>query len=798
MSLSGKRLLHLGGALFQTPALACAKRLGCHVILLDYNSDVPGRAYADTFESVSTTDFEGALTVARKHRIDGVMTYASDSSVATVAHVARELHLPGNPPEATDIIRRKDLFRVFQQERGLPHPKFFATGSLEEALARIDELTFPVVVKPVDSAGTKGQSVIYGKREVGYALETALARSRMKRAVFEDFVHTDMMELDGDVWFERGRLAFRHYGHNHFLKNRISNVPSGEIFPGFFDESLARHLDGQFNVVIEGLGLRAGCMNFDALANEDKVYILDIGLRNGGNFVPDVIKLSTGFDLTEAAVYSALGVDYPCESLYCANPKPVASYLMGSRFSGRFEGYEFSPELKPYVVETRLFAKPGSDIQPFTRADMAAGIAFMEFPDMDVLRESMEHIEDLVKLRVVPVRDAYRHTNGSTGPRPKRGTVVDGEFKEFPELISPFLRQKLIDAEANNNQDILRVLGRQYVETAEESHIRVEEGLKHYEASEQIIWEGERLHGVERLYRRLILFEPLYQCVAHCRYCLRRNYEPFHQTREDIRRIARYVGQAEGHDELREVLVTGGDPFLAPHKVEEFLDAISECAPQIQIVRVATRVPIHQPDRVNDRLLATLGKPYPFRVEVATQINHALELFPEVEEAYRRVLDTVRVVYNQTVLLRGVNDTLDELVELCDRLRLIGIENHYLFHCVPIGGLNSLRTPLMRGIELARALSSCGRISGRAKPQFAVMTAIGKITLYEGAIVDHKDNKYLLRSDYDYEERLAWNPTWRLPANAVVGADGKLCVWYEDAAEEVVRAPHSPALAVRG
>jgi hypothetical protein len=94
----------------------------------------------------------------------------------------------------------------------------------------------------------------------------ALEQSKVKRAIFEEYIHTDLMELDGDVWFEDGRLAFRHYGHNYFLRDRISNVPSGEIFPGFIDDRLASHLDEQLSTVIRVLGLRSGCFNFDALA----------------------------------------------------------------------------------------------------------------------------------------------------------------------------------------------------------------------------------------------------------------------------------------------------------------------------------------------------------------------------------------------------------------------------------------------------------------------------------------------------------------------------------------------------
>ena len=309
-----------------------ARRLGCHIILVDRRPKAPGQEHADVYESASTADKEGVLSVAVKHKVDAVMTYASDSSVPTVAYVAERLGLPGNPPAAAETIRRKDLWRAFQRENALPHPLFFIARTVGEALDKVPALTFPIVVKPVDSAGTKGQSVVHSKREVPLALDIALGASAIKQAVFENFIHTDRMEIDGDVWFHDGRLRFRHYGHNHFLKDRISNVPSGERFPGRFDEPFSAHIDDQFRKVIDRLGLRSGIMNFDALAVGNTVYIVDVGLRGGGNFVPDLIQLSTGFDMTEAAVHNAFGEDYVCPDLYRRSSAPVASYLMGSRF----------------------------------------------------------------------------------------------------------------------------------------------------------------------------------------------------------------------------------------------------------------------------------------------------------------------------------------------------------------------------------------------------------------------------------------------------------------------------------
>jgi biotin carboxylase len=162
--LAGKRLLHLGGALFQTPSLERARSLGCEVILADHDPDAPGRAHADVFEQVSTRDVEGVFALAIAHAADGIMTYASDSSVETAAVVAQRLGLPGNPPEAAATIRNKDLFRRFQTEHGLPRPEFFVAATAAEAFSRVRDLRFPLVVKPVDSAGRRDSRSFTGSR----------------------------------------------------------------------------------------------------------------------------------------------------------------------------------------------------------------------------------------------------------------------------------------------------------------------------------------------------------------------------------------------------------------------------------------------------------------------------------------------------------------------------------------------------------------------------------------------------------------------------------------------------------
>lgn len=358
----------------------------------------------------------------------------------------------------------------------------------------------------------------------------------------------------------------------------------------------------------------------------------------------------------------------------------------------------------------------------------------------------------------------------------------DGIFKE---KYSDFLRDRLAEARERTgpDSDAARVLDLQYTRKPEEDRVdEVLERDRHYHAEMPLTYEGHPLRGAERLYRRVIVVEPTTVCAAHCRWCLRGQYPIFSLSEEELERAARFCGDAGVNGEVREVLVTGGDPLMIPDRLNLFVDALVSHAPNIRVVRVGSRLPLQDPARVTRRVLHALRPRPALRMEVGTHINHRSELFEECVSAYRRIQDAGVLLYNQAVLLKGLNDDPVALVELCDALRELGIESHYLFHCVPMRGMHAHRTTVEKGLRLMTELAMSGRISGRSKPMYTAMTDIGKITLYEGTLLekDPVSNRILLQSGYSFEERKRWNPSWELPDSGVVDPDGRLRVWYLD------------------
>ncbi len=357
--------------------------------------------------------------------------------------------------------------------------------------------------------------------------------------------------------------------------------------------------------------------------------------------------------------------------------------------------------------------------------------------------------------------------------------------REFNEHISPFLRQKLDElkeAYGEGSQEYLSI-ARQFLRSLEEDEVASQfVQFRHYDADMSVDTD-DRILGVERLYQRTMLIELTTACFSSCRWCLRSNYNRFTLKDEQIDGFIKLLLHPIAKDSVREVLITGGDPFTSLARLEYALEQIVTKAKHIEIVRIGSRVFTHNPFAIDDQAISILKKySLQIRIEVGTHINSAVEFWDESVAAIEKVQACGVTVYNQHPLLRGVNDSVEALAKLYDSCRKYGIESHYLFHCVPMAGMRHHRTTVDKGLELIRGISSGGRFSGRSKPHYACMTDIGKIVLYEGVIVDRDEesNRLLLQSGYSFEERKKFNPGFKLTENMRVDKNGLLQVWYLD------------------
>lgn len=385
---AGAVLLILGGTTFQVPAILQAMKSGCRVITCDYLPDNPGHRLAHHYVNVNTTDPQAVLAVAREFNVDGILAYASDPAALTAATVAAQLGLPGSSAHAVEILTDKVLFRTFLQRHGFRSPRFAAASSVAESQAAAAGMGLPVMIKPVDSSGSKGVTRVTSPDDVAAAAVHALRYSRSSRLIVEEWIERDGVQIAGDGLVADGQLVFGGFGDEHFDSQCSPCAPVGESFPGLLSDSLRAHLHKELQRLFELLGIRDLVFNLDAMIDRDgRLLVIEIGPRAGGNALPQLIELATGVDLTAIAIRQALGLAIPSSSYARRTSRYVASHMLHSRLAGSFGGFRMAPSLHAYVTQISLIARLGDTVSRFASAKDTLGYALFEFPDERTMRE---------------------------------------------------------------------------------------------------------------------------------------------------------------------------------------------------------------------------------------------------------------------------------------------------------------------------------------------------------------------------------------------------------------------------
>lgn len=397
-----KKVLMLGAAMQQIPAIQRAIDLGYYVITCDYLPENPGHKLAHESYDVSTTDLKGVLDLAQKLQIDGIVAYASDPAAPTAAYVAEKMGIPGQPYQSVEILTQKDLFRRFLSDHGFNSPKACGYTTYKDALKEIDQFRFPVMVKPVDSSGSKGVVKIYNKDELKDAVEEALSYSRGKRFIVEEFIVKKGYQVSGDGFSVDGKLVFTSYGNELYSGNGTREyVALGEFWPSLLTPEQKSKVDNELQKLISALGMRTGAYNIEVILDEnDDVYILELGPRNGGSYIPQLIQYATGVDLIEYTLKAAVGED--CSSLKMAESHGCFSnYMILSKKSGVFKKLWFDPEFeKNSLLGVYCTYNPGDVVTAYQNTSHSLGTILFSAASLAEICEITNHIEKYYKVIV--------------------------------------------------------------------------------------------------------------------------------------------------------------------------------------------------------------------------------------------------------------------------------------------------------------------------------------------------------------------------------------------------------------
>ena len=395
-----KKLMLLGGIRYLLPVIRAARAQGYHVITADYLPDNIAHQYSDDYVNVSIVDREAVLEAAREKAIDGILSFGVDPGVVSAAYVQEQMGLPSSGPlRSTEILQNKDEFRKFLKENGFNVPESRSYASLEEAMQDRPRINYPVVVKPTDSAGSKGVSRVDRAGEMESALQTAFRHSIKRRVIVEEYIGKKGFSSDTDSFSVDGKLSFVSFNAQWFDAEAANPfTPAAYSWPSTFTNEQEKYLTDEIQRLISLLGLGTAVYNIETrIGTDGKPYIMELTPRGGGNRLCEMLRYATGTDLIAALVRFAVGDSVPevCQRPYKGH---WAEIILHADRNGSFERLDIASDLPAEVVERDLWVKRGDLVQAFRGANDAIGTLVLRFEDAEAMRHALSHQREWLKV----------------------------------------------------------------------------------------------------------------------------------------------------------------------------------------------------------------------------------------------------------------------------------------------------------------------------------------------------------------------------------------------------------------
>ena len=393
----------LGGLRYLLPVIEEAHKLGIYVITADYLPDNIAHKYSDEYCNVSIIDKEAVLKAAQELQIDGILSHAVDPGVVSAAYVAEKMGLPFQCSyEAACILQDKSLFRKFLSENGFNCPKAKGYNNAEDALKDTDYFNWPVIVKPVDSAGSKGVTKVENKSDLRDAIEIALSSSLSKHFVIEDFLDKVGAQSSADIFTVDGKLVYPAYSDQLFDINAANPyTPAIEIWPASMEQKFQDDLTNQLQRLFTLLNVKSGIYNVESrVCSDGKAYIMEVSPRGGGNRIAELQDMATGQSLIQNEIRKALGM--PLDNITAPQYDGVwCNYILHSNKPGTFVSIDIKPDfLQKHVRDIGLIVQPGDKVVPFTGANTSLGTLFLQFDSRKDLEESLNDTSSWLEINL--------------------------------------------------------------------------------------------------------------------------------------------------------------------------------------------------------------------------------------------------------------------------------------------------------------------------------------------------------------------------------------------------------------
>ena len=395
-----KKILFLGAAHHQCPAIRYATSKKYHVITLDNLPINPGHQLANETFNCSTTNKESVLDIARKNNIDGIVAYASDPAASTAAFVSDQLGLPGNPYKSVKVLNNKDQWRHFLSINKFNVPKFSTVNSLCDLKNKLENFNFPVFIKPVDSSGSKGITEIISIESANKAYNHAKSFSLSGNVIIEEKIYFGNKQIAGDGFIIDKKLKYKCFANENFNSACNGIVPIGQTFPSYLTKDDENLVHQETQRIINLLNLNFGALNFDFIFDKyGKLYFLELGPRNGGCRIPEVIKYYSGLDMIALTVENAVGNTIQNNQEFLPNGF-WASYMIHSKKRGTFHSIDIDKNIKESIVEFEIWTSKGDEVYQYDGSNRTLGTCILNFDSQNSMSDFFSDPCKFIKVRV--------------------------------------------------------------------------------------------------------------------------------------------------------------------------------------------------------------------------------------------------------------------------------------------------------------------------------------------------------------------------------------------------------------
>lgn len=398
-----KKLMLLGGIRYLLPAIEAAHKHDCHVITVDYLPNNIAHRYSDEYHNVSILDKKAVLDLARALQIDGILSYAVDPGVVTAAYVAEQMGLPFTCSyETACILQDKSRFRKFLADNGFNVPNAKGYVRADYAVQDVDFFNWPVIVKPVDSAGSKGVSRVDSPKDLPLAIEHALNESHNGHFIIEDFLELQGYQSSADCFSVDGKLVYADFSDQLFDKEAANPyTPALEIWPSSMSSNHREYLTCELQRLLTLLHCGTGLYNVESrVCQNGKSYIMEVSPRAGGNRIAELQRIGTKIDLIDAEVCKAIDEPLPQISM----PRYDGIYvnnIVHSKKAGTYQGIWYDDVFKiDHVLNEAIYPEKGSLIKAFCGANNAVGSIFLKFLDRIECNAMISQMDQYLKILV--------------------------------------------------------------------------------------------------------------------------------------------------------------------------------------------------------------------------------------------------------------------------------------------------------------------------------------------------------------------------------------------------------------